>query len=107
MPSIRPVLEQMAALPNVAVWYSVDGSTGLPESWPDRVRFAWMALHAGEGEPWACGEQIAKCDLVFLDYPLRRLGLETFGGVPVCPQERNPDVNCSACRFCMPGAIPD
>jgi hypothetical protein len=107
IPTICAVLEQMAELPNVAVWYSVDGSTGLPESWPARVRLAWMALHVGEGEPWACAEQIARCHLVLLDHPLRRLELKTFGGVGVCPQERDATVTCTSCRHCMPGAIPD
>lgn len=101
---LRPWLECLAGLPNFALWYSCDGTTGVPEGRPPRVRLAWMALHAGESEPWALAEQIAACDLVFMDQPLRRLGLKTFGGVPVCPQERDPKMNCSRCGFCLPAA---
>ena len=100
---LRPWLERMAELDNVAVWYSADATTGLPDSWPERVRVAWMALHAAEQEPWACGEDIGRCDLVFLDQPLRRLGLRTFAGVRICPQEQTPGVTCSSCRFCLLG----
>src|SRR5262249_8104460 len=91
--------------PNVALWYSVDATTGLPASWPRRVRLAWMALHAAEGEPGACGEQIARCDLVFLDHPLRRLDLRTFGGGRVCPPERGPEGTGTSCRSCLPGRL--
>jgi hypothetical protein len=99
---LRPWMERMAQLPNVSVWYSVDRSTGLPDARPRRVRLAWMALSEAEQEPWACADQIARCDLVFLDAPLRRPELATFAGVRVCPQERDHRVTCTSCRYCMP-----
>jgi Gene product 88 len=102
VPRLVPILEQMAALENVSVWYSCDATTGLPKSWPARVRLCWMALHAAEGESWGSSEDIARCHLVFMDVPLRRLGLATFAGTRVCPQERDDQVTCTSCRYCMP-----
>lgn len=103
VPHLRPWLERMADLPNVAVWFSCDQTTGLPpgDRHP-RVRLAWMALHAAEAEPWACAEQIAECDLVFMDTTLRHLRLSTFAGTDVCPQENDPGVTCTTCRRCLP-----
>jgi hypothetical protein len=59
-----------------------------------------MALYAVEGEDWACLDDIARCDLVFLDQGLRRLGLSSLGGVPVCLAERDSSVTCSSCGYC-------
>jgi hypothetical protein len=101
VPTILPALEQMALLPNVALWFSCDASTGTPARVPEGVRLAWMALHQAEAEPWACLDDIARCHLVFLDQPLRRLGLASFGGVTVCPQERQDGLTCSSCRACL------
>jgi hypothetical protein len=101
VPRLRPWLDRMAALPNVSVWFSVDGTTGLPRSWPERVRLAWLALDEVEQAPWACADDIRRCHLVFLDQPLRRSGLTTFAGVPVCPQEYTDNLTCETCRRCL------
>jgi hypothetical protein len=102
VPRLRPWLERMAELPNVALWYSLDATTGVPRCVPPGVRLAWMATSLDEEEHFAA--RIALCDLVFMDHPLRRQRLRSFGGVRVCPQENDGRVTCSSCRFCLPGA---
>jgi Gene product 88 len=39
---IDPVLRELAALPNMRLWYSADRQTGWPEHIPETVRVAWM-----------------------------------------------------------------
>jgi hypothetical protein len=102
VPRLVPVLEAMARLPNVSLWFSCDASTGLPRSWPASVRLCWLALEFREEEPWEKeAEQRARCALVFMDAPLRRFRRDDFGGVPVCVQERQPATSCSVCRLCI------
>jgi hypothetical protein len=97
---LRRWLAQIAALPNVAMWYSLDATTGAPSCVPPGVRLAWMATCLDEEDRFAA--RIARCDLVFMDHPLRRERLRSFGGVRVCPQENDNRVTCTNCRFCLP-----
>jgi hypothetical protein len=99
-----PALRAMAALPNVSVWFSCDHSAPPPASVPGGVRLSWMALRAEEESAHA--RHVARCELVFLDFPLRRRrGPGVFAGVPVCPQEHDKGVTCSACQRCLPEGV--
>jgi Gene product 88 len=44
IPAIVSVLEQMAALKNVHLWYSLDSETGTPEHVPSGVRLAYLQI---------------------------------------------------------------
>ena len=51
VPAIRPVVEEMAALPNCVAWYSCDRDTGVPADVPARVRLAWLATADDDAPP--------------------------------------------------------
>jgi len=96
VPSIRMVIERMAALPNCIVWYSTDRDTGMPENVPPQVRIAWLMTTADDVPP-------ANSDLIFR---IRRLRRQTpiEGGTPICPAEdgvaRITPVTCDVCGRC-------
>ena len=96
IPTIRPVIERMAALPNCIVWYSCDRDTGVPASVPARVRLAWLATADGDVPP-------ADLDLMFRIRRLRQQPVAP-GGTPVCPGEdgvrRTRAVTCDRCGVC-------
>jgi hypothetical protein len=95
--AVRPVLEQLAALPNCRAWYSVDAESGLPTEVPVRVRLAWFMTRAEEVPP-------PGTNLVFRTPPLRRQITTRVGGVRVCPEEdgvpRCRRVTCDRCTLC-------
>jgi hypothetical protein len=95
IPAIREVLEELSQLPNVALWYSADRETGLPEYSPPRVRIAWLVTDADERPP-------PEADLVFRTIPLRKIPSLELDGVPVCPAENGhlPPATCDRCRLC-------
>lgn len=90
---IRPVLEEMAALPNVRGWYSTDAETGDPEDVPESIRVAFMQVEEGQAAPDA--------DLAFRVPKVRdtpRVGLPM-----VCPKNLTrgkPEINCGTCQKC-------
>lgn len=90
VPQIARKLRTLAALPNMAMWYSADKDIGRPARVPDRVRVAWLQT-SEDDEP-------GKCDLVFRVRRLRKLPASDL----VCPHER-PDgkgVTCASCGIC-------
>lgn len=106
MSGIRPVLEELAALPNARLWYSCDRGTGVPAAVPPRVRLAWLMTGAGDLPP-------SETHLIFRVRPLRRRPLTRVEGVRVCPEEdgvpRRAPVTCDRCGVCwrsLPGEAP-
>lgn len=100
IPTIKAVIDRMAALRNCAAWYSCDRDTGVPADVPAGVRVAWLSASEGETPP-------AGTDLMFRVRHLRRDPAPT-GAAPVCPAEdgvpRNRRVTCDACGRCWRAA---
>jgi hypothetical protein len=96
-PEIKVVVDALAALPNVQVWYSADRDTGLPPDVPAGIRVAWLMTAEDDGPP-------AGADLVFRVRRLRRDPAAEVGGVRVCPAEdglTRPRVpTCDHCGVC-------
>lgn len=110
VPGLKPVIDELAALPNVRVWYSADRDTGLPPDVPAGVRVAWL-MTAGDDDP------PAGADLVFRVARLRRAPAAEVAGVRVCPAEdgfpRPRAPTCDRCGVCWrppapapPGRVP-
>lgn len=97
VPVIRQVLDEMAAEPNLQLWYSADRDTGLPEVVPKRVRVAWLMTTADDRPP-------RPVDLIFRVQSLRRTQLAIVDDTPVCPAEdgfrRKHPMTCDQCRTC-------
>lgn len=92
VPSIEPILAQMAALSNCRAWYSVDSDTGLPQEVPPGVRLAH--LQAEEDPP------PQRANLIFRDRSVRHLT-----PLPLlCPAElgthESEPTNCGSCGRC-------
>src|SRR4051794_39554378 len=51
VPAIKPVIDELAALPNARVWYSADRDTGLPADIPPGVRVAWLMTDEADAPP--------------------------------------------------------
>ncbi|MCE9563917.1 MAG: hypothetical protein K8U57_17890 [Planctomycetes bacterium] len=96
VPTIKPVIDRMAELPNCRVWYSVDRDTGVPTDVPARVRLAWLATTPEDRPP-------AEAHLIFRVRRLRSLPVP-LSGPPVCPTETprtgKPVVTCERCGHC-------
>jgi hypothetical protein len=95
VPSILPVLAEMAALPNCVVWFSLDRDSVVPDSLPEGVRTCWMQ---DDERP------VPLADLVFRTR--RMIGLPMVGAAsPVCPAEtaagKRAGVNCGSCQSCF------
>lgn len=90
--TIATVLEQLALLPNMRLWYSMDAETGVPTSIPKGVRLAYLM------RDWE--EVLPSVDLVFRTQSLRRTGQRIELNV-VCPHEDKPSINCETCKRCM------
>lgn len=110
VPGIKPAIDELAALPNVRVWYSADRDTGLPPEIPAEVGVAWLMAAEDDHPP-------AGADLVFRVRRLRRHPLAEVGGVRVCPAEdghpRPRAPTCDRCGVCWrppapapPGRVP-
>jgi hypothetical protein len=94
VPSILPVLTEMALLPNVRVWFSCDEDTG-PCPAQEGVRVAWLEEADGDAD-------LEVADLVFR---IKRVRQQTPRWTPlrlVCPTDRpgDHDTNCGACGRC-------
>lgn len=91
-----PVLRDLAALPNVRLFYSIDRDSGVPTGVPPRVRLAYMAAAAADVPP-------PEADLVFLDRPLRRTRTVRLNGTLVCPLENGTGWagTCDKCGLCV------
>ena len=92
--SIAPVLEELAALENVRLWYSADDDTGVPPELPEGVRVAWL-MDRQDGE-------METVDLVFRVRKLRSEPAKRIGLSLVCPVENGSDkeTDCGTCRLC-------
>jgi len=97
IPAIREVLDEMAAEPNLQLWYSADRDTGVPASVPDRVRIAWLMTTREDHPP-------RPVDLIFRVHSLRRQAQAAIEGSPICPAEdgvpRERPMTCDQCRTC-------
>jgi len=93
---IKPVIDQMAELPNCRVWYSLDRDTGIPTEVPPHVRLAWLATSAEDQPPIIT-------HLVFRVRRLRSMPVEP-DSPPVCPTEipsrGNHAMTCERCGHC-------
>lgn len=96
IPTIRPVLEQMAALPNCSAWYSCDRDTGIPDALPG-IRLAWLQVDINESIP-------PHVDLVFRRHGIRRRPLTQVSN-HVCPEQdgslRHAQIACEQCQLCI------
>jgi hypothetical protein len=93
---IRPVIEQLAGLPNVRVWYSCDRDTGVPDRVPKRVRLAWLMTAQDDLPP-------PRADLVFRVRRLRGRQAKRIGLTLVCPVENGATghrTDCNRCGVC-------
>lgn len=105
-PKYAELFAEMAALPNVSVWYSVDRDTGYPGVTPANVRVAYLAVDDADAK----SVDPRHVDLIFRDYPSRTTELRSVKGRPVCPHEngRNTEVTCESCKLCTrPKAVPE
>ena len=95
IPEIRPRIEELASLPNMRMWWSLDCETGHPDDVPERVGLAYMAV-----APHELPEH--PVDLFFRDYDIRNSVMKKFDGALVCPPENgvNKDMHCQQCGFC-------
>ena len=92
VPEIAEVLEQMAALSNVRVWYSMDCETEVPERVPAGVRLAYLQIEEGE--------KPEVLDLLFVVRKLRREAQRM--SLPLlCPHEADKAESCGACQKCF------
>lgn len=92
--SIVPVLEELAGLENVRLWFSADDDTGIPSDVPEGVRVAWL-MDRQDG-------QMETVDLVFRVRHLRREPAKRIGLNLVCPVENGSEksTDCGTCRLC-------
>jgi hypothetical protein len=90
---IEPYLRELAALPNLRLWYSTDRQTGWPEKIPQRVRVAYLQ---------DSDESDGRADLVFRTLRFRRLALPV--APAVCPYDtvegKDQGVTCGSCQKC-------
>jgi hypothetical protein len=98
VPQIAPALRELAALPNVYLWYSTDRDTGRPARLPPGVRVAYMQT--------APDDLPRKAELLFRVHRLRRT-VQKRVSLPLadavtCPVENGatPDMTCRRCGIC-------
>lgn len=97
-PGYTELFAEMALLPNVAVWFSVDKATGYPAVIPQNVRVAYLAVDDADAD----SIDNRYVDLIFRDYPSRSTVLRSVKGRPVCPHENGKDshITCTDCGLC-------
>lgn len=97
VPKFLEVLNVLAKLPNLQLWFSADRDTGWPEDIPDGVRVAWLMAESNDLPP-------RPADLVFRVRSLRNTPMTTVNASTVCPAEdgidRNRPMTCDTCRTC-------
>jgi hypothetical protein len=91
--SIERHLRELAELPNMRLWYSLDRQTGWPTDKPASVRLAWMQDDETVDE---------RADLVFRVRKLRRreLPLVTTACPHETPEGKERGTTCGSCQFC-------
>ncbi|CAN5277801.1 hypothetical protein BH10PLA2_BH10PLA2_27440 [soil metagenome] len=92
IPEIASVLEEMAALRCMKLWYSVDNESGIPKRIPPGVKLAYLQTQKDE-----------KPDLIDLIFRVRRLRRQRLSLALVCPAEvpNAHDVTCGSCQKCF------
>jgi hypothetical protein len=104
IPGIQRVLERMAALSNVRVWYSCDRDTGMPPAVPSTVRLCWLMTHHEDVPP-------KPVDLIFRVQRLRKVPLAMLDGARICPDENGKSYaqapHCETCGYCWRPRPPD
>ncbi len=95
---IVPVLAELAALPNVRLWYSADRETGMPGERPPGVEVAYLQTEPGEEIPEGVG-------VVFRVRHLRNERRWRIGLAVVCPTETGlphaKEHTCTSCARCF------
>lgn len=96
IPTIRPILEDIADLSHVRIWYSVDKETGIPNKLHPKIRLAYLSTDDSDQPPPAT-------DLVFRDYAARGSVMKYVNGALVCPAENgiSGHVHCDQCKICI------
>jgi hypothetical protein len=84
---------QLAAVPNVQLWYSADRSTTIPSYLPPGVRIAWLETREDENVP-------AGVDLVFRPQRLRRTPNPLVSLSIVCRADIRGVQNKVTCGWC-------
>ena len=96
VPSIVPPLAELAEMDNVRLWASADSETGYPVDLPPNIRVAWLQVDEDEDVPTV--------DLVFRDYPLRKIKVQRVALSLICPVEtpqgKERGINCGVCGIC-------
>lgn len=102
VPEIRPVLEELGALPNMHLWYSYDLETGAPENYGPRIRTAYMRVEEDD-------QPDKDPDLYFREHVLRKKVEKHVAGTLVCPPENgaSKQVQCLTCRVCFTDPVAD
>lgn len=99
VPEIRAVLEDMAELPNVHMWWSIDRDTGSPRHLPPRVRRAYMMTSDNDLPNF-------DVDLYFRDD--RKAVLKKVDGTMMCPAENGvTHTTCERCQICFTEPDPE
>jgi hypothetical protein len=98
VPELAPVLAELAALPNVRLWYSADQETGVPAERPPGVEVAYLQTEPGEEIPAGVG-------VIFRLRHLRHERRGRIGLAVVCPTEtglpRAAEHTCTSCGRCF------
>jgi len=96
-----PVLTNIAKLPNVQLWFSVDNETGRPLEVPPGVRLAYMMIDDNDEPRW-------DTDLFFRDGGIRDSVRKHIRGTLVCPVENGVShTTCDKCRVCLTDPVQD
>lgn len=92
---IRPVIEQMAKLKNVRLWYSTDKETGKPSKLPKNARIAYMQTTEDDVPSY-------KPHVVFRVDRLRDKVVKYVNNGLVCPVENGitENITCVKCGHC-------
>ena len=92
-PDVLPVLQELAAMPNVKLWFSCDSETGEPP-YDENVRRAYMMLDDDDIPAFPV-------NMVFRDK--HKSVMKRVEGVMVCPYENGAtkNITCDKCRLCF------
>lgn len=92
-------LAMLSVMPNVSAWYSADKDMldVMPTRLPEGIRIAYMQI-APDDIP------TRPVDLIFRDYPLRKVTQKQVDGKLVCPHEQgletSSSITCENCKIC-------
>lgn len=93
-PNILVALKELAALPNIRLWWSADDETGQPGDVPTGVKVAYLMTSPTDIPSWGP-------DLFFRDDSARKVIQKQIGGILVCPKENGvTETTCEKCQIC-------